>query len=59
LASKFEASASPRPLACSGTAVTPPVPVEVVTPAPVRLNHTSSVKVGVPRVEVAAPKVTY
>ena len=38
-------SPSARPLAMSGMALaTPPVPVLVPTPAPVRLNHSSSVK---------------
>ena len=38
--STFEPSASARPLVISGIALAmPPVPVEVPTPAPVRLNH--------------------
>ena len=42
--SRLSPSASPRPLEMSGMAsVTPPPPVPVATPAPVRLNHTSTV----------------
>src|SRR5919198_2702586 len=51
-------SSSLRPLLSSGIAPTPPVPVEVATPADSRRNHSSSVKVGVPRPS-ARPKVTY
>src|SRR5215217_7667246 len=51
-------SASARPLVTSGTAVTPPDPVDVATPAAVRLNQTSSVNVDAPRAG-AAPNVTY
>ena len=51
-------SASPRPLVSSGIAdVSPPLPVVVATPAPVLLNHSSSVKVCAPSVG-AAPNVT-
>src|SRR4051812_47891187 len=57
-------SASAIPFAMSGIAsVTPPVPVDVAIPAPVRLNHVSSVKLVAPSpvlpVPIAGPKVTY
>jgi hypothetical protein len=55
--SRLLLSASPRPLVKSGTAVTPPVPVLAVAPAPVRWNATSIVNVLTPRLG-AAPKVT-
>ena len=43
-------SASARPFAISGIALAiPPVPVLVPTPAPVRLNHNSSVNVALRR----------
>src|SRR5438105_4866383 len=55
-------SACAVPLVTSGTAVTPPVPVDVVTPLPVRMNHSSSVKSCAPSppapVPAADPKVT-
>ena len=50
-------SASAMPLAMSGTATTPPVPVFVAIPAPSRLNHVSMVNVEAPR-PGAAPNVT-
>src|SRR3954469_18830501 len=50
-------SDSDRPLATSGTAVTPPVPVLVVWPAPTRWNQASRVNCDAPR--AACPKVTY
>ena len=54
-------SASARPLVISGIALAmPPVPVLVPTPAPVRLNHSSRVKLVAPTDgSAAAPKVTY
>lgn len=55
--SRFDPSASPRPLANSGTAVTPPLPVLAVVPAPVRRNHTSIVKLLAPSRD-ALPNVT-
>ena len=52
-------SPSPRPLVTSGTTVArPPVPVLVATPAPVRRNHVSMVKLWTP-VAGASPKPTY
>ena len=52
-------SASARPLVISGMALAmPPVPVLVPTPAPVRWNQSSSVKVEALR-PGAAPKVMY
>src|SRR6266536_6207909 len=57
--STFEASASARPFVTSGIALAmPPLPVLVPTPAPVRLNHVSTVKREAPS-DGAAPKVTY
>ena len=41
-------STSAIPLVMSGTAVTPPVPVKVATPAPSRRIHASSVNVEAP-----------
>ena len=47
--STVEPSDSARPLVTSGMALAmPPLPVLVPTPAPVRLNHVSSVKVVAP-----------
>src|SRR6185369_1028631 len=52
-------SASARPFVIRGIAfATPPVPVLVPAPAPVRLNHSSRVKFVTPRAG-AAPNVTY
>ena len=52
-------SASARPFEISGIALaTPPVPVLVPTPVPVRLNHSSSVRLWALSVG-AAPNVTY
>src|SRR6476619_5921500 len=52
-------SASAPPLVMSGMALAmPPVPVVTPTPAPVRLNQVSRVKVVTPRL-AALPKVTY
>src|SRR6185295_3405786 len=51
-------SASLRPFATSGTAVTPPVPVLVAWPAPRCLNHASIVNVADPSAG-AGPNVTY
>src|SRR6266536_2891813 len=52
-------SASARPLVTSGIALArPPAPVLVPTPAPVRLNHVSSVNCVAPS-PGAGPKVTY
>ncbi len=52
-------SASARPFEISGIALAmPPVPVLVPAPAPVRLNHSSSVKLWAFSVG-AEPKVTY
>src|SRR6185295_1534114 len=50
-------SASARPFVSSGIAVTPPVPLDVLVPGPVFLNHNSSVKTCAPSVG-AAPNVT-
>ena len=46
-------------MAIKGTAVMPPVLVDVTVavPAPVRLNHVSNVNCVAPRVDVAGPKV--
>ena len=50
---------SERPFVTSGMALAmPSPPVVTPTPAPVRLNHSSTVKFGAPRAG-AAPKVTY
>jgi hypothetical protein len=52
-------SPSARPFAMSGIAlVMPPPPVLVPTPAPVRLNHSSTVKVA-DRSCAAVPSVAY
>ena len=52
-------SASARPFAINGIAfASPPVPVLVPTPAPVRLTHASTVKVALRR-SLAAPNVAY
>src|SRR5207237_2987404 len=51
-------SLSERTFVTSGTAVIPPVPVEVVTPVPSRRNHASIVNVAAPR-PGAGPNVTY
>src|SRR6188508_717236 len=52
-------SASAPPFVISGIALAmPPVPVVTPTPAPVRLNQVSRVKVVTPRL-LALPKVTY
>ena len=59
--STFEFSASPRPFASSGIAPwNPPPPallVSVPTPAPLRLNQTSRVKVDAFNLSVLAPAV--
>ena len=52
-------SASARPLVTSGMALAmPPVPVLVAAPAPVRRNHSSTVRLDALSAG-AAPKVTY
>src|SRR3954466_15818737 len=57
--STFEPSASARPFVTSGIALAmPPEPVLVPMPAPVRLNHVSSVNCAAPS-PGAAPIVTY
>ena len=50
-------SVSAIPFVTSGTAVMPPLPVKVATPAPSRLIQASSVKVAAPRCG-AGPNVT-
>ena len=50
-------SASAIPFVMSGTAVTPPLPVSVATPAPSRRIHASSVNVADPSCG-AGPNVT-
>src|SRR6266850_1216896 len=52
------ASLSDRPFVTSGTAVRPPDPVVVVTPAPSRRNHASIVNVAAPS-PGAGPSATY
>src|SRR6188508_707362 len=52
-------SPSLLPLVMMGTALIPPDPLEVGSPAPVFLIHASNVKVEDPSVLVAAPKLTY
>ena len=51
-------STSAIPFVMSGTAVTPPVPVKVATPAPSRRIHASSVNVEAPSCG-AGPNVAY
>ena len=51
-------SASAIPFVMIGTAVTPPVPEKVATPAPSRRIHASSVNVDAPSCG-AGPNVTY
>src|SRR4029453_7846980 len=48
-----------RPLVTSGTAVMPPVPVLVPTPAPDRRNQVSTVNGAAPSAPAAAPNVTW
>src|SRR3990167_3789244 len=51
-------SPSDRPFVTRGTALTPPLPVLVATPAPLRLNQVSRVMLDAPSAG-AGPKVTW